>query len=121
MLHMLRDRIGDEAFWAGGRSYYAGFRNGNALTSDFRDVMEDACGCELDAFFQQWIHTPGQPRLQGSWRYDPEAGQVVVELQQIQPGGPFQFPIEVGVVTASRARMRSRQLRTAPPSSERRW
>lgn len=35
-LHMLRNHIGDEAFWKGLKSYYLKFKNKNALTIDFR-------------------------------------------------------------------------------------
>ena len=66
-LHMLRRQVGDEAFWKGVSTYYARYQNGNALTDDFRRVMEEVSGRPLEAFFRQWVYTPGQPSIAGSW------------------------------------------------------
>jgi aminopeptidase N len=51
-LHMLRELVGDEAFWAGIREYYARHRNGSATTADFRRAMEEASGRDLETFFE---------------------------------------------------------------------
>lgn len=95
VLHLLRRQMGDEAFFAGLRTYYARFRDRNATTADLERVMEEASGEDLSAFFQQWTRRPGLPLLTGSWRYDEEAGEVVLTLRQTQPGAPFAFPLEV--------------------------
>ena len=47
VLFMLHREIGDEAFRAGLRSYYAKHRDGNALTDDLRREMETAAGHSL--------------------------------------------------------------------------
>lgn len=88
ILHMLRNKVGDEAFWAGIRSYYARYMNGNATTADFRMEMEAASGEDLTAFFDQWLYQGGNPRLEGWWDYDPSARAVRVELNQTQGAGP---------------------------------
>ncbi len=71
VLHMLRAAMGTEKFWTGIREYYRRYRNLNASTDDFRQVMEQAAGTDLSWFFDQWLRRPGMPRLKGSWRYDP--------------------------------------------------
>lgn len=38
---MLRRQVGDEAIWEGIRAYYRRCRDRNALTEDFRRVMEE--------------------------------------------------------------------------------
>jgi aminopeptidase N len=38
---MLRRQVGDEAFWDGIRAYCRRYRDGNALTGDFRRAMEE--------------------------------------------------------------------------------
>ena len=48
---MLRGVVGDSAFHAGIRDYYARHRNGTALTADLRAAMEAASGRELGWFF----------------------------------------------------------------------
>ena len=99
VLHMLRQAMGDDRFWAGIRDYYARFRNGNASTTDFRLAMERASGLDLGEFFQQWLYRGGVPRIVGTWQWDPDARQVVVELRQIQEGEPFHhLPLDIGLV-----------------------
>jgi aminopeptidase N len=97
VLHMLRERLGDDRFWAGIREYYARYRDASASTSDFRHVMERASGEDLSAFFDQWLYRGGIPRLEGTWWWDAARREVVVELRQVQAGAPFVMPIEVGI------------------------
>jgi len=98
VLHMLRKRMGDEAFWAGIQAYYAAHMNGSATTDDFRRNMEEASGENLEAFFRQWLYQGGNPDLEGWWRYDPTAQAVSIEINQTQTNvGPFDFPLEVGI------------------------
>ena len=100
VLHMLRQKIGDDRFWTGIRDYYARFKDANASTTDFRLAMERASGQDLTAFFQQWLYRGGVPRVDGSWTWDAATKQVVVELTQSQPGDPFQLPVEIGITDA---------------------
>ncbi len=107
-LHMLRRLIGSEAFWKGIREYYRRYQNQNASTDEFRRVMEEASGRDLDWFLAQWLNRSGVPRIEGSWRYDAAAKTIEVTLAQTQAGPPFRLPIELGVVIGS-----------APPRIER--
>ncbi|MBK7869810.1 MAG: M1 family metallopeptidase [Saprospiraceae bacterium] len=97
VLHMLRQEIGDEAFWKGIRTYYDRFKYSNALTDDLRRVMEEVSGKDLKAFFQQWLFVAGHPKLEMSWNYNNESKQLTLELKQTQKGAAFQFPIDVGI------------------------
>ena len=98
VLHMLRSRVGDEVFWRGIREYYARYMNGNATTTDFRTVMEEASGLDLRLFFEQWLYNGGNPRLEGSWDYDASARAVRIEINQTQTAGPtFELPLEIGI------------------------
>ena len=100
VLHMLRNEIGDDHFWSGIREYYRRFRDGNAMTEDFRDVMEEASGRDLDTFFHQWLYQPGQPDLAGSWSYDADSRQVNILIEQKQ-AQVFSFGLEIGILHAS--------------------
>lgn len=97
VLHMLRGLIGDEAFFAGIRDYYAAYEGGNALSDDFQRVMEAASGQDLDGFFDQWLHQPGYPIFEVEWTWDPSAGAVRYRIAQVQdPAWPtFRMPIEL--------------------------
>jgi len=97
-LHMLRRQLGDEAFWKGVSAYFSRCRNGNALTRDFQAVMEEASGKKLEAFFQQWVYSPGQPAIQGSWSY--ANGTLTVEIHQKQAGEVvYKNPLDIGITT----------------------
>ena len=97
-LHMLRRLVGDEVFWKGISTFYMRHRNGNALTEDFQRVMEEVSGKPLQAFFRQWVYTPGQPVIKGSWTY--AAGVLTVELHQAQATDTvYVTAIDIGIVT----------------------
>ncbi len=97
VLHMLRGRIGDEAFQRGIRTYYARHLNGTASTDDLMRAMEEASGDDLQAFFDQWLRHGGNPFFEGSWAYDADAGVVRVDLRQVQETGLFRMPLDIGV------------------------
>lgn len=98
VLHMLRGVVGTGVFWEGIRAYYREFKDGNATTADFQRVMEEVSGKDLGVFFRQWLYEPGALELEGHWRYDAQAGRVVVELTQAQPGARlFDMPIELEI------------------------
>ena len=96
VLHMLRHQVGDSTFWDGLRDYYATFRQQNASTDDFQQVMEDAAGQSLGWFFEQWTRRPGQPHVDGTWRYDEASGTVTVSLRQTQDAAPFRLRLDLG-------------------------
>jgi aminopeptidase N len=97
VLHLLRGQIGTDKFWAGIREYYRKYRDGNASTADFRQVMEESSGADLGWFFQQWVYRAGSPVVEGGWTYDAAAKKVAVELTQTQPGDAYRMPLEVAV------------------------
>jgi aminopeptidase N len=100
-LHMLRDRIGTDAFWRGIRAYYREHMNGVATTEDLRHAMETASGQDLAPFFKQWLTRSGVPVVEGNWRYDAAAKSIVVAVRQTQPADPYQFPLDVGIKPVS--------------------
>jgi aminopeptidase N len=105
-LHMLRGLIGTDAFWDGIRAYYRRYQNVNASTGDFRREMEQASGRDLGWFFAQWLTRAGVPRLAGTWRYDAASRQILITIEQTQPGDPYRLPIEVGIVQDPQQRPR---------------
>jgi aminopeptidase N len=96
-LHMLRGAAGNEKFWAGIREYYRRFRDGNASTADFRQVMEEVSGGDLDWFFQQWLYRAGSPAVEGSWTYNAESKKIELDLAQTQAGDVYRLPLDVAV------------------------
>ncbi|MEO5821072.1 MAG: M1 family metallopeptidase [Vicinamibacteraceae bacterium] len=103
ILHMLRGVVGDEAFWAGIRSYYRAHRDGHATTADFRGEMERASGRDLRAFFDQWLLRGGLVRLDGTWGYRAETGTLTVRLTQRDAARTFAMPVQIAVYAAGSA------------------
>jgi aminopeptidase N len=99
-LHMLRALVGTETFWTGIRTYYRRYRDRNASTADFRQVMEQVSGQQLSWFFDQWLNRAGIPAVAGAWRYDAADRQVDLELSQTQTGEAYRLPIDVGITLA---------------------
>ena len=97
VLHMLRNQTGDENFWRGIREYYQVYKNGNALTDDFRRIMERAGGESLDWFFHQWLRQPGHPVIKYDWRWLPKEKMIALTLRQTQPGTFFRLPLEIEI------------------------
>lgn len=97
VLHMLRRRIGDDAFWRGIREYYARFRNGNALSRDLQQIMEKVSGQQLDNFFEQWLYRGGLPVLDVRLEPAGKRNKYRLSLRQTQPGEAFEFPLDIMV------------------------
>jgi len=96
VLHMLRHDIGDEKFWQGLKEYYEKFQLDNALTDDFRAVMERVSGKDLKIFFEQWLFRAEMPDLGIKWSYDPKKKEVNMEVEQRQLS-LFTIPLEIGI------------------------
>lgn len=91
-LHMLRDKVGVDAYNAGIRSYYAEFVNRNAQTSDLQWHMEQASGQDLERFFQQWLFQGGIPELRGTWQVRGNA--LTIEVAQVQETYAFELDVD---------------------------
>ena len=88
VLHMLRRLMGDEAFFAGLRDFYATWRFKKAGTDDFRVAMEKAGGQPLDRFFDRWIYGSAIPTVRFSSTVDGDAA-----ARPLRPeGGPLRHP-----------------------------
>jgi len=98
ILHMLRGVVGTDNFWKGIRIYYNKFKDLNATTEDFKKVMEEVSGKELDIFFEQWLYKPGILKLKGNWKYNEKEGEIIINLSQVQTDGSlFEMPLEIGI------------------------
>jgi aminopeptidase N len=84
VLHMLRVKVGDEAFWKGVRSYYKKYQNLNALTIDFQREMEVAYGKPLDTFFKSWLYQGANPMVYAKWEHNPKTKTAALVWHQNQ-------------------------------------
>jgi aminopeptidase N len=93
VLHMLRQRLGDEVFWKCLARYGKEHRLRSVETSDFRRTLEDETGRSLERFFYDWTERPGSPVLEVGAEYLPESRLARVTVKQTQAGEAFQFPL----------------------------
>jgi cell division protein FtsX len=54
-MNALRQKIGDEAFFAGWRTYYDWYKFGMSTGRGFLEAMQQAAGQDLRPFFEEWI------------------------------------------------------------------
>ena len=93
VLHMLRHRLGEDAFWKGLQEYGTRHRLKTVETADFRKAMEQVSGRSLERFFYDWTERPGHPVLEVKTVYLPETKLARVHIKQTQPGEAFHFPL----------------------------
>ena len=95
VLHMLKNNLGDEIFWKGIRAYYQKYKFSNASTTNFKNVMAQVSGKNLDVFFDQWLKKSGHPVLKSSWIYFNNKVRIIVEQTQ---DTLFDFPLELELI-----------------------
>ncbi|MBS1706872.1 MAG: M1 family metallopeptidase [Armatimonadetes bacterium] len=102
VLHTLRRKLGDEAFFNGIKLYLDRNRHNPVQTSQLCRAFSDASGINCEPFFEQWILKPGHPRLEYAWSFDPATDSTIVVLKQTQDtseGTPtYRYPVEIGVI-----------------------
>ncbi len=81
LLHMLRHKIGDSLFYEGNRQYINALKEkGFGTTDEYKNIMQQVSGVDLDLFFNQWFFGEGHPNLKINWRQ--RANDVKVEITQ---------------------------------------
>src|SRR5262249_29480528 len=98
VLHMLRNEIGERAFFSAIQEYYKKNKHSTALTGELQAEKEKASKRELGWFFDQWLRKPGYPTVQANWRYDAENREAVIDLAESGPFGEYDIPVTVAAV-----------------------
>ena len=109
VLHMLRKRLGDEAFFRGLRDYYQSHAQANATTEDLRAALEKASGQNLHEFFTRWVYGTGHPSYEMTYSSAEFSGAgefLTVTLNQKQSGESFSDPVPIEITTADGAKKR---------------
>lgn len=96
ILHMLRNYLGDDAFFAGMNDYLKTYEYKNAEAHQLRLCFEKVSGKDLNWFFNQWYFGSGHPKLNYSYTFEPVKKQVTVIINQSQEL-PFEFPLTIDV------------------------
>ena len=104
VIQMLREQMGEEAFFAALKHYLEAYRMQNVVTADLAKAIEDSSGTNVDQFFDQWIYGAGAPRFVVRSTYDDAAKKLSLNVRQTQKVeghvGLFRVPIEVAITTS---------------------
>ncbi len=99
VLHMLRQIVGDEAFFASLSKYLKDNEFTAVETAELRMAFEDTTGQDLNWFFDQWYFDQGHPIIDVS--YDYVDGKVKIYTSQIQDADNhrpiFILPLEAAI------------------------
>lgn len=96
ILHMLRNYLGDEAFFLGLKTYLNEYKFQAAEVHQLRLVFEKITGKDLNWFFNQWYFGAGHPTIDISYDYNTLRKTVTVNIVQLQTS-PFQFPLAIDI------------------------
>jgi aminopeptidase N len=96
ILHMLRNYVGDSAFFKSLNKYLTDnkFKTGEA--HQLRLAFEDVTGQDLNWFWNQWYYGSGHPQLKISYSYANGKASVITEQTQ-NTGKIFRLPIAIDV------------------------
>ena len=98
ILHMLRNYLGDSAFFKSLNKYLTENRFKAAEAHQLRLAFEEISGKDLNWFFNQWYFGSGHPKLEITYNYNDAAGTATVYVKQNQDGDKvFQLPMAIDV------------------------
>lgn len=97
ILNMLRNYLGDEAFFKGLGVYLKARSFKSAEVQDLRLAFEEVSGRDLNWYFNQWYYGAGHPILDITYNWDEATKTEKVFVAQNQQGQIFQLPIAVDV------------------------
>ena len=61
VLYLLRESLGDDAFWSGVRAYTRAHMGKSVTTADLQKSIEAATGRDLSSFFARWVYSAAAP------------------------------------------------------------
>lgn len=101
ILHMLRNFVGDSAFFKSLHLYLTTNKFKSAEAQQLRLAFEDVTGEDLNWFWNQWYYGSGHPKLSIEYAYDDNAKQVNVIVKQTQADKIFKLPATIDIYNGS--------------------
>ncbi|HTN06619.1 M1 family aminopeptidase [Agriterribacter sp.] len=95
ILNMLRNYLGNDAFYAGLNLYLTNHKFGNAEAHQLRLALEEISGRDLNWFFNQWYFGTGHPRLTIDYSYNDSSKTASVHVKQTQAEPAFILPVAI--------------------------
>ncbi len=96
ILHMLRNYVGDSAFFKSLNLYLTTNKFKSAEAQQLRLAFEAITGQDLNWFWNQWYYGSGQPDLTINYDYSNKTARVIIEQTQAT-GKIFKLPIAIDV------------------------
>jgi len=98
VLHMLRNYVGDSAFFKALNLYLTTNKFKSAEAQQLRLAFEEVTGKDLNWYWNQWYYGAGNPNLDIVYSYDDSAKKVQVIVNQAQAGDKiFKLPVAIDV------------------------
>ncbi len=95
ILHMLRNFVGDSAFFKALNLYLTTNKFKSAEAQQLRLAFEQVTGRDLNWFFNEWYYGSGQPNLTINYDYSGQKSRVIIN--QTQSGQIFKLPVAIDV------------------------
>ena len=111
VLHLLRQYVGDDAFFTALRTYLERHKYTDVEVHELRLAFEDVTGQDLNWFFNQWYLGSGHPSLNITYQYAPGTTTVQIEQQQVAENGGtwvYRLPLNVDIYSADGTKRRER-------------
>jgi aminopeptidase N len=96
ILQMLRNFVGDSAFFKALNLYLTSNKFKSAEAQQLRLAFEEVTGKDLNWFWNQWYYGNGHPKLNISYSYDNNTKQARVIVQQTTENA-FTLPVKIDV------------------------
>jgi aminopeptidase N len=98
-LHMLRGLMGDQKYTQAMKAVLDQYANKSLSTDDFRKVMEQSAGINLQGFFIQWLESTGAPEFKMTYTvYRTQKGFRVMG-KILQDLDTFRMPVNLRIET----------------------
>ncbi len=98
ILNMLRNYVGDTAFFKALNLYLVNFKFKTAEAQDLRLAFEQVTGQDLNWYWNQWYYGSGHPQFDINYTYDDTKKKALVVVNQVQNTGKiFRIPMAIDV------------------------
>jgi len=96
ILNMLRNYVGDSAFFKSLNLYLTNFKFKTAEAQNLRMAFEQVTGKDLNWYWNQWYYGSGHPVFEINYSYDDAKKTALVIVNQVQNTGKiFRIPLAV--------------------------
>ncbi|MBA2250864.1 MAG: M1 family metallopeptidase [Chitinophagaceae bacterium] len=97
ILNMLRNYVGDSAFFRSLNLYLTTNKFRSGEVQNLRLAFEEVTGQDLNWYFNQWYYNSGHPKLNITYSYDAPGKTAKVYINQNQAGSVFKLPFAIDV------------------------